>query len=357
MADSKKLDVTYPMITSWQWHATLFSILSADENAKKWIFSNYIQLRCYNIEEIFTGDDMLFADMMPGSSSLKECPYLITSLMTKDQIESYCGNIIDFIIKTIDLNGYVYGVFDEAKILANVEVDYKFPHELFIYGYDMKKEIFYVGDFTFKDHYSYNTVSFEDVRRGYEDITASDDHMFKDDYKGRRGLYVILKNTDTAYYEVDPVLIRRTLREYINSVDTKDHFRMNRNRFNDTTFGISVYDRVYDRIQKQMSEEEPDFDIRALHIMYDHKVLMLERIKYLMANGYLDVNDDLVNEYAEVVKNVKAARNLLIKISIDDNLNEAGRFRTYFKTAKEKEAAVLLDVLEDMDLKAKKGGH
>ena len=114
MADMKKLPVTYPMITSWQWHATLFSILSDDENAKKWIFSNYIQLRCYNIQEIFTGDDMLLADMMPGSSALKQCPYLMFSLLTKEQIQSYCGNIIDFVIKTIDLNGYVYGVFDEA---------------------------------------------------------------------------------------------------------------------------------------------------------------------------------------------------------------------------------------------------
>ena len=69
MANSKKLPVTKPLITSWQWHATLFSILSNDENAKKWIFSNYIQFRCYNITEIFTGDDMLLADIMPGSSS------------------------------------------------------------------------------------------------------------------------------------------------------------------------------------------------------------------------------------------------------------------------------------------------
>ena len=87
---SKKiLPISYPMITSWQWHATLFSIIGDDEKAKNWIFSNYIQLRCYNIEEIFTGDEMLLADMMPGSSSLKECPYLLFSLMTKEQVESY----------------------------------------------------------------------------------------------------------------------------------------------------------------------------------------------------------------------------------------------------------------------------
>ena len=355
MENKKILDITKPMITSWQWHATLFSILSDDENAKRWIFSNYIQLRCYNIQEIFTGDDMLLADIMPGSSSLKECPYLITSLLTKEQIDSYCGNIIDFIIKTINLNGYVYGVFDEAKILSDsdVEVDYKFPHELFIYGYDLEKEVFHVGDFTFTDRYSTNTVSFKDVQRGYEDITASDDHMFKDDYKGTRGLFVILKNTDTTYYDVDITLIRDTLREYLNSEDTKNHFRMMRNRFSDTTFGVDVYERVYKRIMDQMQREEPDYDIRALHVMYDHKVLMLERIKYLMANGYLNYDETLIKNYELVVKNMQTARNLLIKISINDDVRQASKFKMYFDIAKEKEVSVLLEVLSRLDQRAK----
>ncbi len=351
MANMKKLKVTYPTITSWQWHATLFSILSDDENAKKWIYSNYIQLRCYNIQEIFTGDDMLFADIMPGSSSLKECPYLITSLMTKEQIESYCGNIIDFIIKTIDLNGYVYGVFDEAKILCDTEVDYKFPHELFIYGYNIDEEIFYVGDFTFKDHYSYTTVSFKDVEKGYEVITAQDDHMFKDDYKGTRGLYVILKNSDTPYYEVDIELIKTTLREYLNSMDTKNHFRMMRNRFDDTIFGVDVYDRVLSRINSQMSEEEPDFDIRALHLMYDHKVLMLERLKYLMVNDYMEYDKEILDEYKTVVVNMLAARNLLVRISITGDTGAAVRFKKYFNIAKEKEVSILLKVLSLLDNK------
>ena len=351
MANIKKLPVTYPMITSWQWHATLFSILSNDDNAKKWIFSNYIQLRCYNIQEIFTGDEMLLADIMPGSSSLTECPYLITSIMTNKQIESYTGNILDFIIKTIDLDGYVYGVFDEAKIISDFDTEYKFPHELFIYGYNLDEEIFYVGDFTFKDHYSYNTVSFKDVEKGYEVISAPDDHMFKDDYKGTRGLYVIFKNTDTPYYEIDLRFIRDTLREYLNSVDTKDHYRMMRNRFNDMTFSINVYDRVLERIKYQMSLPEPDFDIRALHLMYDHKVLMFERIRYLMAQGHLKYNEDLILGYKTVVRNMLTARNLLIKISINGNISESEKIKSYFEMAKEKELGVLLEVLAELDNK------
>lgn len=126
---------------------------------------------------------------------------------------------------------------------------------------------------------------------------------------------------------------------------------MMRNRFTDTTFGVNVYERVLNRIHEQMDKDEPDFDIRALHLMYDHKVLMYERIKYLMANGYLDYNEDLIKTYSVVVKNLLAARNLLIKISINGNVSEAQKFKSYFAIAKEKELGVLLEVLAELDRK------
>jgi hypothetical protein len=271
--------------------------------------------------------------------------------LTKEQVESYCGNIIDFVIKTIDLNGYVYGVFDEAKILSDsdIDVDYKFPHELFIYGYNLEKEIFYVGDFTFGEHYTYSTVSFSDVERGYEVINAAEDHMFKDDYKGTRGLYVILKNNETTYYDLDITLIKNTLREYLNCEDTKDHFRMMRNRFNDTTFGVDVYDKVIEQIDKQLHAEEPDYDIRSLHLIYDHKVLMLERIKYLMANDYLPFSQTLVDDYKTVVDNAQTARNLLVRISITEEIDRADRFAKYLTAAKDMEIGVLTEVLKQLE--------
>lgn len=348
MPNKVVLPVHYPIITSWQWHATLFSILGEDENAKKWIYSNYIQLRCYNIPEYTSGDEILLCDMMPGSSSLKECPYLLFSLLTKPQIETYCGNVIDFIIKTIDVGGYVYGAFDESRMLCDVEVDYKFSHELFIYGYNMEEEIFYTGDFTFKDKYSYQTVSFEAVRRGFEALSAGEDHVFRDDYKGTRGLYVIEKNVDSKYYDIDPVLIKRTLIEYLECKDTKDHFRMSRNRFNDTVFGINVYDALIKRVDKQLHSEEPDFDIRALHIAYDHKVLMHERLKYLMANEVIPFDQAMLDEYAEVVEDMLAARNLMVRISVTAEIEAGERITRYLNSAKEKEVAILGKVVDEL---------
>ncbi len=348
MANKVVLPVKYPAITSWQWHATLFSILGDDENAKKWIYSNYIQLRCYNIPEYTSGDEILLCDMMPGSSSMKECPYLIFSLITKPQIENYCGDVIDFIIKTIDIGGYVYGAFDEARMISNVGVDYKFSHELFIYGYNTDEEIFYVGDFTFKDKYAYTTVSFDAVKRGFDVLTPREDHVFKDDYKGTRGLYVIQKNVDNKYYDIDPVLIKRTLEEYLECKDTKDHFRMMRNRFSDTVFGVNVYNALKDRVHKQLEAEEPDFDIRALHIAYDHKVLMLERLKYLMANEVIPFDQTMLDEYAQVVDDMLTARNLLVRISITGEIEAGARIAGYLDSAKEKEVAILGKVVKQL---------
>ena len=348
MANKVVLPVKYPAVTSWQWHATLFSILGDDENAKRWIYSNYIQLRCYNIAEYTTGDEILLCDMMPGCSAMKECPYLIFSLITKPQIESYCGDVIDFIVKTIDLGGYVYGAFDEAKMLCDVSVDYKFSHELFIYGYNMDEEVFYVGDFTFKDKYSYTTVSFDKVKKGFDALTAGEDHVFKDDYKGTRGLYVIQKNTENRYYDIDASLILDTLKEYLNGDDTKNHFRMMRNRFDDTVFGVNVYDALLARVDKQLHEEEPDFDIRALHIAYDHKVLMLDRLKYLMANEVIPFEQDLLDEYAVVVDNMLAARNLLVRISVTGEIEAGARIKGYLNDAKAKEMAILSHVVNEL---------
>ncbi len=346
MANKVVLPVKYPAITSWQWHATLFSILGEDENAKKWIYSNYIQLRCYNIPEYTSGDEILLCDMMPGSSALKECPYLLFSLITKPQIESYCGDVIDFIVKTIDLGGYVYGAFDEARMISDVSVDYKFSHELFIYGYNMEEEVFYVGDFTFKDKYAYTTVTFDAVKRGFDVLSAGEDHVFRDDYKGTRGLYVIQKNVDSKYYDIDPVLIKRTLEEYLKGEDTKEHFRMMRNRFDDTVFGVNVYDALKTRVDKQLHREEPDFDIRALHIAYDHKVLMLDRLKYLMANEVIPFNQEMLDDYAVVVEDMLTARNLLVRISVTNEIEAGGRIAGYLDDAREKEIAILSKVAE-----------
>ena len=68
-----------------------------------------------------------------------------------------------------------------------------------------------------------------------------------------------------------------------------------------------------------------------------------------MEQGILDYDAELLDNYSLVVKNMLTARNLLIKISITENMEDAARFKMYFGIAKEKEAGVLLEVLSRLD--------
>ena len=69
---------------------------------------------------------------------------------------------------------------------------------------------------------------------------------------------MIQKNLADTYYELDTQYIKDTIIEYLESKDTKNHFRMMRNRFKDTVFGVDVYDAVLKQIGKQLSAEDPD---------------------------------------------------------------------------------------------------
>ena len=120
---------------------------------------------------------------------------------------------------------------------------------------------------------------------------------------------------------------------------------MMRNRFDDTIFGVDVYDALLKRIDKQLHEEEPDFDIRALHIAYDHKVLMLDRLKYLMANEVIPFDQAMLDQYSEVVEDMLAARNLLVRISVTGEIEAGSRIADHINSAREKDVAILTKVM------------
>ena len=73
---------------------------------------------------------------------------------------------------------------------------------------------------------------------------------------------------------------------------------------------------------------------------------MMERLKYMMDNGYLEFNGDILNAYMEVENLMLTARNLLIKTSITGKVDCMDRFEKYLMSAKEKETAVLSQVVE-----------
>ncbi len=333
------LPVNYPPITSWQWHASLFSILANEEYALEWIYSNYIQLRCYPETDEITGNSIVFLDFMPGDSSLKECPYLLSEIISQEQILSYSNDILSFLLKTLDLSYYIFGICDETNMLNRGR---RILHQLFIYGYDLESQIFYVGDFTFAGKYSYTTVPFEKVVEGFLNVQPGEDFVFNHNYKGMRGLYLIKKNTEEKYYSFDTKFVKRTLNEYINGSNTKEHFLQMRNNFSNNIFGVNTYNAIIEHeicmLEKKINTW---YDYRPFHIMYDHKVLMENRLKYMMDKNYIPFDQQLINDYGVVKDALLKARNTFIKANLKKDTDMLGKIKSYLLEAREREIELL----------------
>lgn len=297
-----------PIISSWQWHATLFSILQDDPYAKQWIFSNYIQLRL--VINRARKKPFYFLDFIPGDSSIKYCPYLLAQPLFDIQIKKMYSDINESIIKSIESEMYIYGIIDEGVIEGGQE---RYLHEIFIYGYDKYEKMFYTKDFAMKNgKYEMHKISFDNFIKAYNNVGESDSIFKYLSDKHKRGLYLLSRNTNSLIYKDDLALSKCLLFEYLNSQNTHIHNRLywQKGDNNQYVYGVSIYEKLCIFLDEHNWMET--YDIRPFHVLYDHKVLMMQRLNYFYEKRILK-NSDIINKFMEVVINTRILRNLYIK--------------------------------------------
>ncbi|MEK5034032.1 hypothetical protein MKY96_21450 [Paenibacillus sp. FSL R7-0302] len=301
----KVLPMKYPPITSWTWHANLLSILSNYEETLPWIYNNYIQL--------WSDTHGLFFDFWPKSNIIFDCPWLYNQTLKRETIAGMSTNLSQFFVDAIDLDNYIYGIFDESCIAGSLVHQKKIsPHELFIFGYNLEEQMFDVADFTFTGKYSYTKASFEQVEQAYLNIDAPKDYL----EEGRGGLH-LLSFFNKASYHFDTSLVAETLNDYLLSKNTSERFRMMDNP-RDFVFGMKVYEDIKHYLDLLLQNKDK-YDIKPLHVLWDHKVMMLKRIQYMKSRKLMNNADIIYNNYKQIVQNMLMFRNMLLKAQLTRN--------------------------------------
>jgi hypothetical protein len=279
----------YPPITSWQWQANLLAVLTTEDTSWPWIYSNYIMISCS--EERDKGKNPMWLDFIPsGPYAMVDCPWVKASVIEKELIQT--NTIKEYLINLIDKDYYIYGFFNETELLERA-FDDTFYHDLFIYGYDKEKNIFNVADFTFKEKYSFETGDIDKVCKGFLDSSIK---YFEILY-AKGGLLLLKKNyLDT--YEFDRCLVHNYFNSYIDPGDFFDIRSVRTQYFINTKYGIDVYDMIVE-ITNSLYENNL-YDVKTLHNLYDHKVLMVSRIEYMLNNGYLDMPMSSLNDFIDI---------------------------------------------------------
>ncbi|SDE61386.1 hypothetical protein SAMN02799630_05920 [Paenibacillus sp. UNCCL117] len=336
----KILSLSPPLITTWTWHANLLSILENYPESKPWILSNYIQ-----ISSTTQLNQELFFDFWPSSDIFFQCPFVYNQILKRETAEFFNTSIIDFLTKCIDMNNYIFGIFDEYYISTCESFNKrKHPHELFIFGYDRNLQAFEIADFTLKganSRYSHGRASFKEIEAAYRAISISDDYL----NRGRGGIHLISFFHDITY-SFDTELVIDTLKDYINSNNTA---RLHANKENprDANYGISAYESLRKHLIL-LIEGKAKVNYKPFHFLVDHKTMMLHRIKFMGELGIIKKSEEIYNDYFYIQRDFTIIRNQYIKAGMQNDGASFSKMINKIDLLVEKEVRVLMALIENI---------
>lgn len=337
---SKILNLTEPLIDGYPKHAIQLSVLGQHDSALPWILSNYIQLRCPKTitdSKYSSWMDFYFIDPKYTDS------LLYTEYFSRGYLLAFHdSNFIEFLIDCINSDYYIYTSVNEFYIPNTSSYQKRFfPHAILIYGYDYEKEVFNVGGFVKEDvgsKFSKFNVSFEELERAYKTLEGID----SDSYLNR---FYLMKINPLRTFTFDPIHVKDLITDYLNSENTSERLRGFYNPNTDFHYGMKIYDNL--KLYYSLENIE-DSDIRPLHILWEHKRLMLTRIKYMLDHNYIK-EDTCYENYHNVERNAAICRNIYLKYKVTDDKKMVSKLLSYLDDILKEEKTILQQLLEEMN--------
>ena len=232
-------------------------------------------------------------------------------------IKKYCCNFSDFIKSCLDNNMYCFGVFDVAKIKAYGLNNGHYSHQVFIYGYDDTERKFYFADFLDENRYTFTECSFEEMEAACSSVESLQMPSINS--------IAQIKYVDDFYIDLDIEYVKKRVQDYIypdtEKADNFSQYIMYIYGFVDWKVkcysGVNVYDYLVRFIEYELELDKDKIDIRMYQAMYEHKEMMLARLRYLLDKGFISSDKSiLIDDYIKIKDSVCNIRNLVMKYNI-----------------------------------------
>lgn len=332
----KILPNCYPMISTYNYHANIMSILGNYPETYSWVISNFIQLYM-NKDLNYAWGDFYFPfpyDMGPYST----CRWIYNQKIERCNVDIMCDSPISFIIDCINSNNYVSTKINHFYLpVSRFYKDRHFNHNAFIYGFDLDEEILYVADFFKSGKYSNEKISFSDFTQSFRSYNkdTSPDYI--------NGVIYLFKFNSEYDYRFSIENITNSIRAYLHG-DVPEFWNFyNNDERKNLVFGIQVYDTLKNYIIRKMSNKDSYIDIRCFYLLYEHKKLMVLRFKYLNELGYFkDINNNInISKLSDLEVKSQIIVNLILKYSFTRDTSLANRIVSLLEYIKIEECAIL----------------
>ncbi|QLG40049.1 hypothetical protein HW560_19325 [Paenibacillus sp. E222] len=334
-----QLPVLNPPLKGFLRWAYTLSITSAHEETIPWYYSNFIQLSC---KKTFLEDGRQFyIDFFRGQPNELNFnnPFLLTCSVNYTILEHLALDAWPQFFTDQIRNGYYCVVFlDEAKLTPAAAYQQEpFPHHLFLYGFDWDNRFFDASMFDHTGVYRNVQIPFKE----FLDAIHSMRHLLREGLTADHHTY-FYKYEPHSPYPFDRIVALDQLHDYLNG---ETHLnRINYNPDNEQAFGINVYDYLqmyYDAVESNDPRLGDRNDVRHLHVLWEHKKMMSERIAYLIEEGMIPYDEELVNGYQDITTRAMKLRDQYIRHEIREDKAVFARIKLRLEQFRKEEPVLL----------------
>lgn len=289
----KQLPMHEPIIATYTSYGAIFSMIG--DSCKEWLYNNFIQIRFASGWGILTFDKHQYL--------MSNCPGLNFYAMPREVLEErYDNSLFSFIKSAIDLNFYVFLFVDRYYIPINDNYKKEHAsHELFITGYDLDDNTVIVSDNIMDGKFNTMKCKIEELEEAYAKMDI--------EYTFLSELRMVRVVPDGG----EPFRIRQVkfeLERYLYSMPAYDLVYTQ-----DYIFGFEVCEFILKAMEEWNAKKE-HYDKRIFHLLYEHKIIMEERVDYMEKNHYIPQNSGLLEEATALKKEFLLIRNSVVKRSV-----------------------------------------
>jgi hypothetical protein len=253
---------------------------------------------------------------------------LDTHALSKEYINNNFKSFSDFVISAINDDYYLYLYVAKADIPAYYSTNG--IHDVMIYGYDADTKKINISDF-FKSVFSFEECSFSEMNEAYKNCT--------DDYINA---VVMLKRNNTFQMSINISTVKKLFNDFLNCESTYKLIReLNLHDELCYSYGLNIYNKLFETL---MAQHGGIWDLRNTHILYDHKILLLELVKKMHDDGHLSNFELISSKLITMRDKCLLLRNLIIKMHVTNKRN-IELIRNKLQTIKSDEQDIYREIL------------
>jgi len=296
MNHQKILFMGKPSTTINTYGGGITSAIADDENGMCWVYNNYLSIFCIKTTENYFFDNSYWEQYT--------CPFMFNHMIPREFLHNWGISLKKLIIDSIDLNSYVGLYVDKYYIPdANQYQNDHLVHGMFIYGYDITENIVYCCNNLNNGKFVHIKIFFDDLENAYWNIEVPTV------YTGKIHVFRKLSVEDMVHgYDIDPRVIKTGINNYLNSICT-----MKVESSEPLIFGYDAIKNLISIIQK--NKRKP-LDIRVFHLLWDHKTIMINRIKYMFDRNLITDGEYFLKSYEDIAYKYLFLRNLVLKFNM-----------------------------------------